>query len=470
MRLLELSLVLLTVILSFWLFYFHRKERKVLLYAALANTIILILHVIIERIRWQMFFVYLFAIYLIIFTIARYLKGMKLRINRGLGIFLKFISTIILIASIILIYVLPVPTLPKPTGESLISTMRLQLVDESRLEAYTQEEGDHRQLMITIWYPSQEDKMAKSKPYITDFDLFSKTIANAAGIPEFLFSHFKHIKTHTTMEAPISSQYEKYPLLIFSHGLGTTPLIYTTMLEELVSNGYIIVTIDHTYSTMATTFIDNKATGFDIDIETFSEEELKQLEDTWVQDVKFVLTEIEALNAGDSIFAQRIDLSKVGVFGHSFGGATAYQACYQDDRIKAAVNLDGSIYNIASGLSQKGKHIMMLTSEEYAKAILVNQEVAKDLDTYRFFRDIMKEEGIFLSINGTKHYNFSDVPLMSPLAKMTGMVGEIDGSHCLKVVNTYLLAFFDHYLKGSQTELLQGSVQEYPEVDFKVLQ
>lgn len=313
-----------------------------------------------------------------------------------------------------------------------------------------------------------ECPLNKSSKRIETFIVLDK-FTDAAGLPNFLFDHFQYIKTNASLEVPVSNHYDQYPLLIFSHGLGTTPFIYTSLLEELASNGFIIVAIDHTYSTMATTFPDDKVTGFDADDETFSYEELKQLEETWVKDVKFVLNEMEHRNTNDGMFAQKIDLTKIGTFGHSFGGATAYQSCYEDDRIKAAVNIDGSIYNISTRLSKEEKSLMLLASDEYANAIFEDSQAVEDLESYRFFRDVITKEGLFISIDGTKHYNFSDLPLMSPLVKMMGMVGDIEGVRGLEITNSYLLAFFQDRL-GIQDGSLQHLKEKFPEVIYHTLQ
>ena len=60
----------------------------------------------------------------------------------------------------------------------------------------------------------------------------------------------------------------------------------------------------------------------------------------------FVLNELEKLNKNDrkNLFINRMDLNQIGMFGHSYGGATAVQMLMKDDRIKAAVNMDGTLY------------------------------------------------------------------------------------------------------------------------------
>src|SRR5258708_16709476 len=76
----------------------------------------------------------------------------------------------------------------------------------------------------------------------------------------------------------------------------------------------------------------------------------------WTTDIAFVLDRLELLNTSDSSgkFTGRLDLTRVGVFGHSFGGATAAQFCHDDSRCKAGIDVDGQPFGsvIQAGLHQ----------------------------------------------------------------------------------------------------------------------
>ncbi|UYO07394.1 MULTISPECIES: hypothetical protein [Paenibacillus] len=38
-----------------------------------------------------------------------------------------------------------------------------------------------------------------------------------------------------------------------------------------------------------------------------------------------------------------MDMERIGIMGHSFGGATAFDASYTDDRLKAGIDMDGTV-------------------------------------------------------------------------------------------------------------------------------
>ena len=76
--------------------------------------------------------------------------------------------------------------------------------------------------------------------------------------------------------------------------------------------------------------------------------------------------------------------------------------------------------------------------------------------------------GYSLTIAGTRHYDFSDLPLLSPLSPWLGLKGPIDGRRVLEIISQYSVAFFDAHLKGEENELLYGPSMEYLEVDFEI--
>lgn len=498
MRIIEICLMVVTFTLCLWIFYFKLTNIKVFRGIVVIDAALFVIHLLVEGIRWQMTVVYALMSWLLFYTIYNHYFHKKLKIHKFIRISLKIIITMLMLFSIIIILVLPVPRLPENTGEYPVSSFNLKMVDESRLEIYTEEENDARELMVTIWYPSEETKPVVKKPYISNLNLFGSVLMKELGMPGFLIDYFDCIKTQATVGAPVSNKSDQYPLLIFSHGLGTTSELYTSIITELVSHGYVVASINHTYSTMATVFPDERVTTFKTDVGKYSEEQLKVLEETWVNDINFVLTQMDRLNAGidKDVLKNKIDMTKIGVIGHSFGGEAAYQACYSNERINVGINLDGSIYSINPKVTTKDKYFMLIASEEYKAAIESSNSEVQDYDELSesqqmelekqgitkleyeqsvkqikfsndFLRDIIDQGSIYISIDGTKHYNFSDAPLISPLIKMMGLTGEIDGKRGLEIINAYTVQFFDEHLKNKQSNLLDDTSKDYPEVKFE---
>src|SRR5262249_45098060 len=61
------------------------------------------------------------------------------------------------------------------------------------------------------------------------------------------------------------------------------------------------------------------------------------------KNASFVLDQLQKLDAGKLAgpFKGRLDLARVGIFGHSLGGQVAGRAGELDKRFKACLNLDG---------------------------------------------------------------------------------------------------------------------------------
>ena len=84
---------------------------------------------------------------------------------------------------------------------------------------------------------------------------------------------------------------------------------------------------------------------------------------------------------------------------------------------------------------------------------------------HKFIPNVPETLGV-ITIQGTTHYDFSDLPLLSPLAPKLGLKGPINGKRVTAIINDYLLSFFDRTLKGVPTDLFQGQIQKYNEVRF----
>jgi hypothetical protein len=139
---------------------------------------------------------------------------------------------------------------------------------------------------------------------------------------------------------------------------------------------------------------------------------------------------LERLNSTDSSgkFAGRLDLGSVGLFGHSFGGATAAQACHEDARCKAGIDMDGNPFGsvIEEGLTQ---HFIYLLSDHSGE---------KGQDTHEIL-------GI--------------IPIV-----LLGPIGERRG---LAIAAALVAAFFEVHLRNWPSKLLTNLAKQYPEIDSK---
>jgi predicted dienelactone hydrolase len=355
---------------------------------------------------------------------------------------------------------------PELTGQYSIGTTTFNLKDPTRAEVLSKDQWDIRELMIRIWYPIDEKPQEAPDTYFENYKQLGKIWNYYFPGSDSLFLKLQLTPTCWHSNVPISAASDKFPLILFSPGIGVTvPEDYSGMIIQLVSHGYIIVGISRPYESGEVIFPDGRYVytdtlnlnrvfrdGDDIfsKIDTVNRPITPEEKDrfsvrimhyvnsrlnVWIEDSRFVIDELERLNAGrgNTLFFNKIDLQRIGVYGHSFGGTTAGQLCLVDPRVKAGINVDGF---------QSGDLIYHRLAKPFMCIYAENSSGMND--------DILKNSNAdlySLSIANTHHGSFSD-------NKFYMENNKIDGAVIDKIVNTYLLAFFDKYLKQKDSTIL----------------
>ncbi|KST68648.1 alpha/beta hydrolase [Mastigocoleus testarum] len=196
------------------------------------------------------------------------------------------------------------PSLPKPSGNYSVGTTSYHFTDTQREEIYTEDSNDKRELMVRVWYPSKKVSAGKRASYVNE----SSTGENPFGI----------IATNSIINAPVAQTESGYPVLLFSHGFASLPEFNTINAEELASQGYVVVSMNHTYDSSLSIFPDGRVITtsqlFNVVIEnqlknldnsqafmgSKAEEMLKQSVGVRAKDAQFVLDKLEEINAKDS--------------------------------------------------------------------------------------------------------------------------------------------------------------------------
>ena len=182
----------------------------------------------------------------------------------------------------------------------------------------------------------------------------------------------------------------------------------------------------------------------------------------WAGDLVHVLDFLEEQSlASESPFYRSLDLSRLGVYGHSTGGGAAIQFCGTDPRCKAVLGMDPFMRPVSLEVLERGV--------SQPAFLMFSQRWADDTDSQNnlLFQDFVANmPGMIgvISIDGTAHYDFSDLPLLSPLAPRLGLKGPISGKRVTAIINDYLLSFFDGTLKGLPIDLFEEQNKKYNEV------
>ncbi len=477
MRPFEIALLVSCTPLLLWPLPPLRKRRGWVAATLALLVLFTTLHLFLEGYRWQMVPAYILVVLLSVLRVARLVKpSMEQRRLKPLSIIVGGLGLLFLAIAFALPLLFPVFRFPRPTGPYPVGTVTHHWIDTSRSETFTEDPADHRELMVQIWYPAEPTPRAKSGPYTVDADVIAPVLAKVQfGLPPFVFSHLRHIRTNAIPNAVVAETQPRYPVLLFSPGRGGLRVQNTFQVEELVSHGYVVVGIDHPYAAAATVFPDGRMVPMDSRLKDkhFLESKIGVL----VGDARFVLDQLETLNASDpnGQFQGRLDLSQVGIFGHSLGGIVAAEACHFDARFKAGLNLDTYVPQsvVESGLSQPFMFITRDTvtmEKELARWDPEKRQAAIDeqMNSIQATFDRLQRKGYLVKIHSMFHYNATDLPLLTPLTSVIGFAGPIDTARAHQIINVYTQAFFDKHLKGQDGHLLDGSPANYPEVEFAV--
>jgi pimeloyl-ACP methyl ester carboxylesterase len=188
----------------------------------------------------------------------------------------------------------------------------------------------------------------------------------------------------------------------------------------------------------------------------------------WIADIGFVLDRLEQLNTSGvpGKFKGRLDMTRVGVFGHSFGGATALQFCHDDPRCKAGIDVDGQPFGsvIQDGLHQP---FMFILSDHSRESDVEARQIKANIQS---IYDRLPPDGrLQLAIRGANHFLFSDDGalrkrhIVMGTLRAFGVVG-IDERRQLAVAVYCVNIFFDAYLKEASVSPLKISSPLYPEI------
>ncbi|GGG70455.1 carboxylic ester hydrolase [Paenibacillus radicis (ex Gao et al. 2016)] len=400
---------------------------------------------------------------------------------------------LMLIATAGLMYTFPVFKLPEPTGEFKVGTQTFHFVDPNREENFDQSREGKRELMVQVWYPAHAGT-GKYAPFIPDTQILSYMAENY-GLPGFTLQHLKYVSSHAYSGAEVSSAQTSYPLILANPGFGSSRFLHTSQAENLASHGYIVAVIDHTYNTFATVLPDGRITtsttndlfspDHDYKTESGNRDKLGRV---LTDDVALALDQFELIQSGkiSSHLKGRIDLSHVGVFGHSIGGATAYDASY-DPRITVGIDLDGALYRLRDREGLRKPFLFMNSESEFERLKRVrdnrdytDQELKRMGNTREWMDQVTKDKklelermresvgsgGQIIYIENSEHLNFTDVQFISPMFKMLGITGKIAPERTNSIINAYMLDFFDMYLKNQGGILMKGPDSHFPEVKF----
>jgi len=369
-------------------------------------------------------------------------------------------------------------TLPAPTGPFAVGRTIYDWVDDAAIAVLSPEPRSKREVLVWIWYPADAGQPgAVVDDYVPAQLRPPPGHTTGSAIFRLLTRDVSKVHGHSLRNAGVSSKQVSYPVVIMRAGASAPVANYSTLSEDLASHGYIVVGFDAPYRTSQVVFPDGRMIGRtpDNDLELVSGDELtaraNKLLAAWTSDIGFALYRLALLDDSDPSgrFKGRLDMTRVGLFGHSFGGAATAQFCAQDSRCTAGIDIDGSLQGsvIQSGIH---KPFMFLLSGEgdFSSGPEVRQFQSEIQSVYD---RLPADRRLRATIRGANHFTFSDdgALLKSGVFRgalhLFGRLG-IDGRRQLAVTAHCIHAFFDSYLKNEGAALRELS-SGYPEIQVQ---
>jgi hypothetical protein len=345
---------------------------------------------------------------------------------------------------------------PKLSGPYPVGTVSRLMTDTSRTNRYNIRTNSS--FMVTFWYPAEAMAGALPEAHVeSNATLYAYlNERNPSIVAKFV--------SHARPGLPLATKQSNYPVLIYSHGGGFRRQ-NTDKALELASHGYVVVSVDHEWTT-ASVFPSGQVV-IGTAVCTAPKTCFQPTVDNGINDYLFVLDELSRLNINDALLAGRLDLERLGAFGFSLGCVPVAEFCRIDARCKAVVLLDGGpLLEAPPDLIRLGlqKPFLSMNSENpvgrppsppgynpewlYASRVLFTNAI---------------NNAFWCQIQGATHQSFQDRG--SLISDPTRTADPTPASRTQsQTIRACTLSFFDKYLKGEDDHLLDNPAAVYPNI------
>jgi predicted dienelactone hydrolase len=435
-------------------------QRRYLFALAVAGLSTVLLSALLGQARWQMAPAYLLFGILSLLLLRRSFSHVAVRsLAVSLGILLLAISATASLG-------LPILTLPAPDGPHVVGSTSLSLIDATRDNSFFDAPEEARELYVQIWYPGA---IAAGQPAPRVRTLWQELYRGDRDRFTLFSSYLRGTKTHSYVDIPLSSAQVRYPVVIFSHAMGSFAEQNTLLMEHLASHGYVVFGISHPYGSMRMVSSAGRAIYLSLDKlnevsapydaeaadvtakigQASSAEErmrlqleryerasgLNALMAIWVDDLRFVLDSIAAPTVRDpelQAISNRIDADQIGLLGMSFGGGAVTELCKSDARCRGGLNMDGGTF---------GQRQRQPLQVPYLALTRENQ------DSLDYLMSASRSDYYAVEVKGATHLDFTDDAVVLPILKWLGVTGNIAAGRVIEITNVVSLRFFDAYLR-----------------------
>jgi hypothetical protein len=357
------------------------------------------------------------------------------------------------------------------------------LVDKNRKEIFSRN-NEKRNLIMSIFYPVNDDwsesKQALYKDlYHPNEQRFIEEWKDSVDGGDYINS----LATNIYNNAPIINNNEKYPIILYSPGFSCDRDSTMFFIQNLIEEGYIVITLGSIYETDFTIMPDGKVIEMLDELTNLpsdSKEIWQELINIRKKDILFLLNELDYINKQDEFLKGKLDIEKIGAIGFSLGSQGVFEAAADDKRIKAVVLFEGCLHNstvskrVAANEKSNTPHLLIkrhasshkLRIEEWHSwyANMEDRDKAKKMveeqieiaclitKTQKDLYEYVDGFKSFIKINYSKHMTFSDMPMLLNQQYEKCLGGEVSIKKAYEIINTVTAKFFNEFLNGRVNE------------------
>jgi dienelactone hydrolase len=309
-------------------------------------------------------------------------------------------------------------SLPEPRGPYPVGRITFHLGD------------DGRQFVVQAWYPAQFTANAKPAPWVPADRLIHEekgyvgmmvrrsSDPSAKDVSKVMTS----VVVHARQDVPLADSPKRFPVLLFAAGSQQIPSEYSCLTEDLASKGFVAIGY-------GPTVLGGR---------------------TWRDDLTQVLDHLAVWNSTRGhLFFGRLDLDRIGAFGHSFGASAISIIAAYDKRLKAIVLIDGG------GRLEDARAIpALIFNSGGADAARKNPDAENTIARNLYLR--WSKPGTLVTLEGAVHMSFTDMAVIKAF-ELPG-----DGKAFIDTTRAVLGGFFGQYLLGEHSELIEKGSAKYP--------